>query len=308
MANDDRIPRCQALPVADHQVQFLIDGQERLRWHFGPNSPRPFFYPLVGPSGVSLTRMGHPGAPNHDHHQSVWFAHHKVLGIDFWGNTGTARIRQQEWLAYVDGDDAALMAVRLGWYDGHDPRALLTQDVVAAVRPGPGQETSLEIQSTFTPTADELDLGKTNFGVLAVRVSKSLSAYFGGGQIVDSEGRAGEPAIFGQRARWMDYSGPVAPEVTEGITFFDHPTNPGHPCHWHVREDGWMGASLCFAEPRLLHKASPLILRYLLHLHRGGADQERSAAVFAEFAASPAYVVNRATIKHTMYEVRRAPS
>ncbi|OYW10967.1 MAG: hypothetical protein B7Z55_20020 [Planctomycetales bacterium 12-60-4] len=121
MANDYRIPRCQALPIADHQVQFLIDGAERLRWHFGPDYPRPFFYPLLGPSGVSLTRMGHPGAPNHDHHQSVWFAHNKVLGIDFWSNSGTARIRQQEWLAYVDGDDEAIMAVRLGWYDGTTP-------------------------------------------------------------------------------------------------------------------------------------------------------------------------------------------
>ncbi|MDX1966458.1 MAG: PmoA family protein [Planctomycetaceae bacterium] len=305
MANDYRIPRCQALPIAGHQVQFLIDGQERLRWNFDPSYPRPFFYPLIGPGGVSLTRMGHPGAPNHDHHQSVWFAHHKVLGIDFWGNTGDARIRQQEWLAYVDGDAEAVMAVRLGWFDGHDPRALLTQDVVAAVRPGPERETFLEIQTTLTPTADELELGKTNFGLLAVRVAKSLSAYFGGGQIVDSEGRAGEPAIFGQQARWMDYSGPATPDTTEGITFFDHPANPGHPCHWHVREDGWMGASLCFAEPRLLQKLQPLTLRYLLHLHRSGADQARSATVFAEFAASAAFLVERSSTRHLMHSVRR---
>ena len=47
--------------LAGHQVQFLVDGRERLRWHFGPQYPRPFFYPLVGPaSGLSMTRMGHP--------------------------------------------------------------------------------------------------------------------------------------------------------------------------------------------------------------------------------------------------------
>jgi hypothetical protein len=24
------------VPLADHQVAFLVAGQERLRWHFGP--------------------------------------------------------------------------------------------------------------------------------------------------------------------------------------------------------------------------------------------------------------------------------
>ncbi len=36
--------------------------------------------------------MGHPGAPNHDHHRSIWFAHNKLLGIDFWSD----RTRQRE--------------------------------------------------------------------------------------------------------------------------------------------------------------------------------------------------------------------
>uniref|UniRef100_A0A7C2K355 Methane oxygenase PmoA n=1 Tax=Schlesneria paludicola TaxID=360056 RepID=A0A7C2K355_9PLAN len=300
------LPRCTATPVAGHQVVFAVDGRERLRWHFGDDYPRPYFYPLLGPSGASLTRMGHPGAPNHDHHQSVWFAHNKVLGIDFWGYTSRARIRQQEWLAYVDGDDEAVMAVKLGWYDGHDPKDLMTQQLVAGMRPGPEGETLLELQSTFTPMAEQLELGQTNFGFLAVRVAKSISAYFGGGQLVDSEGRIGEPAILGQQARWMDYSGPVTNDAVEGITFFDHPSNPGHPTHWHVREDGWMGASACFAGAKLITKSAPLTLRYLLQAHRGPADNARSARVFADFAARSAYVVEKGTAKHTAFSVRRA--
>ena len=57
-------PRCTLIPLPEHQVAFQVDGAERLRWHFGPQYPRPFFYPLIGPaSGLSVTRMGHPGAP-----------------------------------------------------------------------------------------------------------------------------------------------------------------------------------------------------------------------------------------------------
>ena len=59
-------PRCEVVPLPDHQAAFRIDGAERLRWHFGPSYPRPFFFPLIGPSGTPLTRMGHPGDPGHD--------------------------------------------------------------------------------------------------------------------------------------------------------------------------------------------------------------------------------------------------
>lgn len=301
----EKFPRCVIVPQPNDEVSLTIDGVERLRWHAGANAPRPYYYPLIGPSGLPLTRIGHPGAPDHDHHLSIWFAHNKVLGINFWGNTSPARIRQREWIAYHDGDDEAVMGVKLDWFDGHDPKPLMTQEVVTAVRPEAEGETLVEIQTTLTPTADMLELQKTNFGLLAVRVAKSLSAHFGGGQLADSEGRVGEPAIFGNRAAWMDYSGPIRPGVTEGITFFDHPGNPDHPTHWHVREDGWMGASLCFADARIITKAAPLKLRYLLHAHRGGVDAARSQRVLTEFAARPAFTVTKAKVKHEMWTIAR---
>ena len=310
-----RFSRCRIVPLPDDQVAVEIDGAERLRWHFGARSPRPFFYPLRGPSGAALTRMGHPGAPNHDHHRSIWFAHHKVVGIDFWGDHSRARIRQKQWLAYQDGDEEAVLAVLLGWYDGHDPRELLTQELVAAVRPGPDGETLLELQATFRPTSEMLEFGQTNFGFLAVRVAKSISEFFGGGRLTDSEGRTGEPAIFGQSARWMDYSGPVQPPVAaadqeggviEGITYFDHPSNPDYPVRWHVREDGWMGAAVCLGGPVETTRAAPLTLRYLLHAHAGPADPQRAEKIAADLAARPGFRVGKSTKKHTQFVVERS--
>jgi hypothetical protein len=304
-----RFPRCQVVPLPDHQVSFQIDGAERLRWHFGPSYPRPFFYPFVGPSGASLTRIGHPGAPSHDHHRSIWFGHAKVLGIDFWADRPGPAIRQKSWLAYHDGPDEALMGVLLSWHDGHDPQELLEQELVAAFRPGLEGETLVELQSTFRPRAESLEFGVTNFGFLAVRVAKSISVHFGAGQITSSEGAKGEGAIFGKQARWMDYSGPVQTasreEATEGITFFDHPQNRGYPTHWHVREDGWMGAAPCLAAPLTTTKRDPLVLRYLLHAHRGGAQADRADNVAREFAASGNFQVARAQLKHQQFVIRR---
>src|SRR5690606_2385055 len=122
---------------------------------------------------------------------------------------------------------------------------LLEQDVIAVVRPEPAEELFLELHTSLRPQAGSLELQQTNFGLLAVRVAKSISAHFGGGELIDGEGRRGEQAIFGQRAAWMDYSGPVPTGGVEGIAYFDHPANPHYPTRWHVRSDGWMGASLC---------------------------------------------------------------
>lgn len=305
-----QIPRCRVIPLPDHQVAFEVDRRERLRWHFGPQYPRPFFFPLLGPSGATLTRMGHPGAQNHDHHRSIWFAHNKVLGIDFWSENTPARIVQQMWLVY-DDDDEARMACRLAWLDGHDPRPLLEQDVIASVIPFARDEVLVEIQTSFTPTAERLEFGQTNFGFLAVRVANSIAVHFGGGELTSSEGLRSEPDLFGRPARWMDYSGPVlstqGEQLVEGITYFDHPRNPGHPVSWHVRADGWMGSSPCMHAPIEITRERPLSLSYLLHAHGGEVDADRALQVARLFADRPALEIVRASQPHRQFEIRVRP-
>jgi hypothetical protein len=300
-----RLPKCQIVPQADHSVLFEVAGKDTTRWHFAADYPRPCFFPLNGPSGIALTRMGHPGAPNHDHHQSVWFAHNDVNGCTFWANKPDGgRIRQKDWLCYEDSDEHAIMAVSLGWYDGKTQREVMEHTLIAIQRPGDNGEHTLELQSTFKAVQEPVQLGKTNFGFLAVRVAKSLSVHFGGGKLTDSEGRVGEPDIFGKQAAWMDYSGPVKDGVTEGITFFDHPANPRHPTHWHVRSDGWMGAAFCLNEGHTITPEAPLRLRYLLHAHRAAVDAARAAKQLAEFAKWPLREVVKGTKPHHQFETR----
>ena len=182
--------------MPDNQVSLQIDGEERTRWHFDAKYPRPFFYPLIGPSGDTLTRMGHPGAQNHDHHRSVWWAHAKVDGEDYWSENGGTQIRQRLWLAYTDGNDEAIIATRAGWINKAG-REVLEQEMVASVRPGPEGEWFLELQSTFTPKAAQVTLEQSNFGLFAVRVAAGVASYWGDGEITSSEGAQGEPAILG---------------------------------------------------------------------------------------------------------------
>lgn len=302
------LPRCHIVPMEAHQVAFLIGEREVLRWNSGTDYPRPYFFPLLSPSGAMLTRMGHPGAPDHDHHQSVWFAHNKVLGIDFWGNASGATIRPLQWFAYEDGDDACRMAVELGWFDGHNPEPLIRQELCCELRPvGDRGEYTLELQSTFVPVAASLELGKTNFGFLAVRVAKSVSAVFGAGVLTGSDSQQKEANLFGRPNTWMDYSGPTrwGSEQIEGITYIDHPKNPGQPTGWHVRDDGWMCASPCMHAAITLTKDTPLTLRYLLYSHRSSVEPSRVAELQTTFGATLPMRVVKSEIPHIRWQIVR---
>ena len=56
-------PLVQVEPLPHHQARFVQGDRELTRYHFDPADRRSFLYPLTGPSGLSLTRMGHPRDP-----------------------------------------------------------------------------------------------------------------------------------------------------------------------------------------------------------------------------------------------------
>lgn len=90
------VPRVQVLPLPHDEVSFQCAGRELTRFHFGNTQERPFLFPVNGPSGISLTRMGHPHDPvSHSHHNSVWISHALVNGRTFWADTSGDRIVHQ---------------------------------------------------------------------------------------------------------------------------------------------------------------------------------------------------------------------
>ena len=265
-------PRCEVIPETDHEVSFRIDGLEVTRWALWSAVPASVLLPVDWSCRASVDSDGTSrGRQTTIIIDLFGFPHNKVLGIDFWSDNTNAAIRQTQWFVYEDGDTAASMAVELGWFDGHDPQPLVDQELIVTLRPASDGYT-LDLQSTFHTRAAQLEFQKTHYGFLAVRVAKSLSGHFGSGVITGSSGGTGEPSLFGQANRWVDYSGPVAgpvqgesrPVAINGITYHDHPLNPNFPAKWHVREDGWMGASACRESSLITRRTEPLVLRYLL--------------------------------------------
>lgn len=282
------VPRMQVLPLPEDQARVERDHFEITRYYFGKDLYRPFLYPVVGPGGRSLTRMGHPHDPNtHSHHNSVWISHHDIGGVGFWNDAKSSegRIVHQKVLRYEDSNDEALIEVQNAWVDGvGHGKVLLEEQRTMRFQPQSSGQWVLVLDLTFSAPKQPVTLGKTNFGFVGVRMAKTIGVHDGGGMIRNSEGAINEPQVHEKSARWVDYSGPITPTAREGITLLDHPQNPNHPTVFHVRDDGWMGAAFNFAAPYTIQPGQPLKLRYGLWVHAGVPNAAAIDEQFASFA------------------------
>ena len=282
------VPRLQIVPMPYDQASFQRDGVEITRYHFGPGLHRPFLFPVIGPAGRSLTRMGHPHNPeSHSHHNSVWISHHDVGGVDFWGDRGGGAIRHRRIVKYEDEGETSFLVAENEWVDT-EGKVLLNETRTVRVTLLPDKEWLLAIDLKLSAADEPVTLGKTPFGMIGIRVAKPLGVRDGGGCIRNCEGAVNEKAIFWKRARWVDYSGAIEDSVLEGVTLLDHPGNPNHPSHFHVRNDGWMGASLTFEAPREIQPAAPLHLRYGLYVHNKIKQTRDIDKQWNRFAQMPA--------------------
>lgn len=303
------VPDMQVTPLPYDQAAFEHQGRELTRYHFGESLRRPFWYPMVGPGGRSLTRMAMPGDParsvtqdsqptdpnhpanpaGHSHQSSVWISHKDVGGIDFWRDAGpiAGQIVHQfvaDGFHYIDGEKAVMMSVNA--WNGPDGQALMFDRRRSTVAPGEGESWWLVIDLQLeAPKGGEVTLGKTPFGPIGVRMAKSVGVNDGGGRILNSEGQLNEKEAFRKPARWIDYSGPIIGEATGGVTLMDHPANPRHPAPFNVRDNGWMGPALTLDEPMTIKDGEPVRLRYGLWVHAGVPSLEELNRQWQTFAA-----------------------
>ena len=280
------------VPQPDDQVSFQVDGREWLRYHYGGQTAKPYFYPVMGPAGAPVTRLTHPHDPHsHNHHLSLWIGHEKIGGANFWGMIkNPTRIAFDQIRKIEDGEHARLTILGR-WLDG-DQKPLLLEERIWTFTPryesinsGGFGEYTLDLEIKLTPTAPSITIGKSQFGFAAVRVAKMMGTADGGGTIRNSEGQVNEEQLMPhRRARWCDYSGTPVADAVNGVTLMDHPSNPNHPTYFHVRRDGWMGSSFSFEGDVTVPKEKPLVLRYRYFIHGGAGDPARLDAEWRRFS------------------------
>lgn len=204
---------------------------------------KPYFYPVIGPSGASVTRhfpmKNFPDeVQDHPHHTSLWYAHGDVNGYNFWE---THPIIHDQFIDIHSGPEKGWFTALNHWVT-KSGNLLFEEERKVTVYASENPKI-MDFNITFKASHGDLILGDTKDGSLALRLAPTLqiSGRVGQGKIINSEGDEDSRA-WGKRARWVDYSGLLG-NVATGITMMDHPANPRHPTWWHVRPYGLFAAN-----------------------------------------------------------------
>ena len=249
---------------------------------------RPFMYPLNGPDGISLTEFGksHDPTGSHAHHYSLFVSHAAVNKRDFWSERSGELIVHRMFSLQEDGPILCRLVQRTHWLSEDEPQ--MAGERTWTFHRAADDFRLMDVELRLESMGDEpVELGKTNFGFLAARMTPTLNPFDGGGEILNSRGDRNEQDAHEKQAEWIDQSGPIAQDRWAGLAMFDHPSNPRHPTFWHCRNDGWAGASFCFADAFAIEPDQPLILNYRLHLHRHDSAEGEVAGRYEEYEAEP---------------------
>ncbi len=207
---------------------------------------KPFFFPLVGPTGESFTRaypmLDEPGEDrDHPHQRSCWFTHGRVNGVDFWSETtGHGTVRETEQRVVVQGPVLARLRTRDDWIapDGK----LVCRDRRNVTFHRTREVRIIDFECAIEASSGPVTFGDTKEGMFGLRIASSMDVNKkNGGKITNAEGVT-DLAAWGKSSPWVDYVGPVKGQ-TVGIAILNHPGSFRFPTTWHVRDYGLFAAN-----------------------------------------------------------------
>lgn len=289
------------------RIEIRYQGELVTDFYFATTAwPKPFLWPLRSPSGITVTRF-YPlqsiEGEHQDHpwHRGIWFGHGAIHGIDFWREPAS-------------GDSSYPLPVggfvlrSLDRVEAQPESVNVTATYDLVIGSGPSLGTVVEtfvfqrakgcniVDATIQVAADQgtcLKFGDTEEGTFAMRLREEFRED-AGAVILNDRGAKGSKAVWGKRAKWVDYSATIDGEAV-GIAIFDHPQNYNHPTYWHAR-----GYGLCAANPfgehdftgdpsrdggLTLQAGQALTLKYRVVVHPGDAKAAPLTELYSEFSS-----------------------
>lgn len=293
------------LTQVDAGLRIEIDGK-LFSEYIVKDTPRPYLYPIIGAAGESVVRNypmrdDVPGeAKDHKHHRSLWFAHGSVNGSDFWTEEKQFGTQKHNGFHDLKADGAKGSFSADAQWISHHGKVIMTDSRTITVTALPDGEKMLDFDITLKASEDDVVMGDTKEGTMALRLCPSLSMKGEGAQ-----GHAYNSAdqkqkdVWGKPADWVCYYGPDPKGNAVSVAIFNHPKNFRSPTTWHARDYG-----LFAANPFGLHdfeglkkgdqegkgsytikKGGNLALRYRFYFAKGKAKPDALAAKFKAYSA-----------------------
>jgi Family of unknown function (DUF6807) len=282
-SNSAKLTAAQAGSISVKQLEGKIRvdmGGKLFTEYVYADTPRPMLYPIIGPSGVPMTRnypmKNVPGeAKDHPHHRSLCYSHGDMNGIDFWSDgKGKGKIVQDAVLETTAIGNVGTIKTRNKWV-GPDGETICTDVRTIRCQALPGGR-AIDWEITIIASAGDLTIGDTKEGCMSIRTRPELrlknnpkrGVTTANGHALNSAGDR-DKKLWGKRAAWVDYWGAVD-GATVGIAIFGHPSNPRHPTWWHARDYG-------------LVAVNPFGISYFERKSRGTGDMKIKSGDSATF-------------------------
>jgi len=265
------------------KIDVTIDNLFFTSYLFSTDEKYPFFYPVNGPSGASVTSMRNGTYP---HHSSLFFGCDRVNGGNYW----------QEGL-----DRGQIVSLREDILENDGPRVVIENECVWK-RPGAVSPVKDLRKITITAPSKELfqidfevtmemlldvTIEKTNHSLFSGRIDPAL-AVTNGGTMINAEGEQSEKGTFGKASAWIDCFGKRGDKI-EGMAIMQHPTNNWYPSPWFTRDYGFFSPTPMYwpadDKATVLKKGDTIKLKYRVLVHSGTNESAKIAEEFKKYAA-----------------------
>jgi hypothetical protein len=280
-----------ALREGQQALEIGVEGKPFVTYRFNtkdPELPRPYFHPLVGPTGQTITQLGEvPGKrEKHFHHTALWIAHQNFAArgekpCDNWqiGRPNSSRIEHLRFDSIQSGPLAGRFIEHLRWLNVKGDRALLEETRMVTIPRMPVERRIIDVEIRLRALDVPVTLLRTPYHLLAVRVLDAMLP--GKGGIITNSAGMQNPKD-GTPANWIDISGRLN-DAWQGVALFNHPTNLRHPTPCLQFSSQTIGLSPTHTQPHTLEAKQDLRLRYRVLVHAGNVADGRVAAEYEAY-------------------------
>lgn len=220
---------------------------------------------------------------DHYHHRGLSWMWIKVSYDDVTKDLWTLKGIRQKYIRHEQRADASSAELKVynGWFENGTGRKVI--DETATLIAYPASEAGRIIDCTLVfaavDTPVEIGVSDTGYSGLNLRFAprKDTIITSSRGPVTKDENRA--------RYAWADLSARFGESQDfDGITIFDHRSNPHFPTGWTLRFYGVLQPAFTSnsADYRI-EPGKPLTLRYRLYVHAGQADPAALHSMFDDF-------------------------
>lgn len=292
-------------------IRVFYSGKLVAAYNSGKKEGKPFFYPVIGPTGENMTRHWpmeegfKDEATDHIHHRGMWYGLGNVNGLDFWHFSGDPGKKDHQFGSIVHkslngvsvSQGAISIKTKSDWVELKNPKHKICSDKrMFTFRKEKNGTLIVDAEITLIADSGDVIIHDDKEGAWAIRTIPTLrlEGPVAKGTAINSEGQSGKD-VWGKRADWVDYYGPDRAGNEVGIAMLDHPSNLRHPTWWHARHYGLVTANPFGQEhfekgvpedagKYVIHNGDSLTFRYRTIFHRGNVTDAGIAEAYHRFA------------------------